>query len=113
MSVGLAWGEKRHCLMSARGSKRTWREVLAISALGQKRTFRVHKEKPREDCPGLCHQSGALPGSVNGEKVAYATLDCVDTLLGFKGEAAPGVIAERDRLLREPIVQILDTEHKG
>ena len=73
---------------------------------------RVSMQKPQDITWGFVCWSGTLPSSVDGEKVAYTTLDGVDRLLGIYSEAVPRseVVGDRDGICREPVVQIFDTE---
>ncbi len=50
---------------------------------------------------------------MDGEKIAYASLDGVHGLLGVEREALPGIVGERDRMFGETVVQIFDAEHQG
>ena len=47
------------------------------------------------------------------EKVAYATFDGVDVLVGSERADCSGIIADRDPLLRKSVVQIFDAEYQG
>jgi len=76
-----------------------------------------------DEIPGKRKGPGTLPGASSSEryaskfsgwgKVAYATLDDVDILLGRELEGRASVVSERERLRGETVVQIFDAEHQG
>ena len=48
---------------------------------------------------------------VDAKQVAYATLDDVDILAGIEGETSSVVVGDRERVVPEPVVLIVDAEN--
>src|SRR5258706_16295265 len=76
---------------------------LPCQSLGRLRRLRYTRRDPLRPPRKL----------VDREKVAYATFDGVDVLVGFERADCSGVIADRDPLLGKSVVQIFDAEYQG